>query len=256
VFSGTVVPMCAGDPQASGGCSRRRLQTLSLDNACCRHHTQRRHVLRDNGARADDRAATDCHSRGDRGCGADPHIILDDGRRDLARQIINSYSDPGQVVLDFDADAHLCTTAAVAGRVYLSLPRIRILLDLSAAGVDLIVVRWPRPHRDARAVSPTPEHDLARSLRSLLGAYGHAVIAFDPPPPGVLHAAQAAPLIAAAAQVGLGHRQDVIHLDTGLRGDVLDTTGLPPAAQPRPAGWQHQVHRRLLVLSPRAGRHV
>ncbi len=151
-----------------------------------------------------------------------------DGRRDLARQIIDSYSNPGQVVLDFDADTHLRTAAAVAGRVYLSLPRIRILVDLAAVGVDLIVVRWPRPKRDSRAASSTAEHDLALALRSLLGAYGHAVIAFDPPPPGVLHAAQAAPLIDAATNVGLGHRQNVIHLDTGLRGDVLDTTGLPP----------------------------
>src|SRR5205814_3545633 len=116
------------------------------------------------------------------------------GRRDLARQIIDSYSDPGQVVLDFDADAYLHAAALVAGRVYLSLPRIRMLVDLAGA-VDLIVVRWPRPHHDGSTASPTAEHDLALSLRSLLGAYGHAVIAFDRPPPGVLHAAQAAPLI-------------------------------------------------------------
>src|SRR6266540_1283288 len=163
-------------------------------------------------------------------------------RRNQARQIIDSYSNPGQVVLDF-----------AAGRVYLTLPRIRIIADLARAGVDLIVVRWPRPHRDSRTPSPTAEHDLALALRSLLGAYGHAVIAFDPPPPGVLHAAQAAPLIDAAAQVGLGHRQNVIHLDTGLRGGTLDTTGLPPATGCRSQGWQHQAHRHLLVLSQRAG---
>ncbi len=179
-----------------------------------------------------------------------------DGRGDQARQIIDSYSNPGQVVLDFDADAHLHAAAVASGRVYLSLPRIRILIDVAEAGVDLIVARWPRPRSYGRAASSTAEHDLALALRSLLGAYGHAVIAFDPPPPGVLHAAQAAPLIDAAAQVGLGHRQDVIHLDTGLRGDVLDTTGLPPDTQGRPPGWQYQAHRHLLVLSPRAGRHA
>jgi hypothetical protein len=46
-------------------------------------------------------------------------------------------------VLDFDADAHLRTAAAVAGRVYLSLRRIRILVDLGGASVELIVVRLP-----------------------------------------------------------------------------------------------------------------
>jgi len=177
-------------------------------------------------------------------------------RRNQARQIIDSYSNPGQVVLDFDADAHLHAAAVAAGRVYLTLPRIRIIADLARAGVDLIVVRWPRPHRDSRTPSPTAEHDLALALRSLLGAYGHAVIAFDPPPPGVLHAAQAAPLTAVAAKAGLGHRQNVIHLDTGLRGGTLDTTGLPPATGARSQGWQHQAHRHLLVLSPRARRHA
>jgi hypothetical protein len=176
------------------------------------------------------------------------------GRRDLARQIVDSYSDPGQVVLDFDADACLHAAALAAGRVYLSLPRIRI--DVAGTGVDLIVVRWPRPRRDIRASSQTAEHDLASALRSMLAAAGHAVIVFDSPPPGVLHAAQAAPLIDAAAHVGLGHRQNVIYLDTGLRGDGLDAAGLPPATGARPPGWQHQAHRHLLVLSPRAGRHA
>jgi len=177
-------------------------------------------------------------------------------RRGLARQIIASYSDPGQVVLDFDADPPLRAAAVAAGRVYLALPRIRILVDVAAAGVDLIVVRWPRPRRDGRTASPTAEHDLALALRSLLDAYGHAVVAFDRPPPGVLHAVQAAPLIEAAARVGLGHRQDVIHVDARLRGDGLDSTGVPPATGCRPSGWQHQAHRHLLVLSPRAGRHA
>ena len=71
-------------PESSGGCGRRRPQTLSLDNACTSHNAQRWHVLRDHGARADDRATTDGHSRCDRGRGADPDIILkeDRGMRD------------------------------------------------------------------------------------------------------------------------------------------------------------------------------
>jgi len=34
--------------------------------------------MRDHGARADDGAMTDCHSRRDRSCGADPDIVFND----------------------------------------------------------------------------------------------------------------------------------------------------------------------------------
>jgi hypothetical protein len=182
----------------------------------------------------------------------------DDGprnsRNDLARKIIEQYSHPGQVVLGINSGADLSAAALAADRVYLSLPHAGLLVDLTEVHFGLVVVGWPYSH-DPRDRSTSTEQDLAAMLRSRLTDAGHVVIVFNPPPPGILHAERAAPLIAAATRVGLGHRQTIVYLDTGLCGGHLDTTRLRPAAHGWPPGWQHQAHRYLLVLSVRAGHH-
>jgi hypothetical protein len=175
-----------------------------------------------------------------------------DARHDLIRQAIEQYSHPGQTVLTIGVGADPGAPPWPAARRYRYLPGWRQLPD-PGVPVDLILLAW--------AYTPDPDTgtDERGEVFGLLHAHladaGHAVLVFDPPGPGVLHAAHAAALVAAATRAGLGYRQSIAYLDTGLRGPFLDTTRLPPGPQPWPPGWQHQAHRYLLVLSAPDDRH-
>ena len=173
------------------------------------------------------------------------------GRDELIRKSIDQYSSPGQsvVVIDRGASPHAATWPA--DRAYVRLPQPGLLAGIDAR-VDLIVLGWSYAN-DPRA---TPEmlDELFQLLHAHLNDRGHAILVFDQPRPGTLHAGYVAPLITAATRAGLGYLQSVVYLDTGLRGWVLDTTA-PSCQVAWSVGWQQQAHRYLLVLRARAGRH-
>ncbi len=197
------------------------------------------------------------------GCGVDavagrPPVPLNvwyrsgDARHDLIRQAIEQYSHPGQSVLAIGVAVDPAGPLWPADRRYRYLPGRGPLPDVLEP-VDLILLAWaytadPGTGTDRRG-------EVFGLLRRYLAEAGHAVLVFDPPVSGVLHAAYAAALITAASRAGLGYRQSIAYLDTGLCGPLLDTAQLRPDPRPWPPGWQHQAHRYLLVLCAPDGGH-
>lgn len=171
----------------------------------------------------------------------------------LARLLLDGYTQVGDVVIDIDDDIAFAATAAATGRRHHALGGHIHLASLGhAAGyIDLILLHWPRS-----VVNP---HWLLLACRSLLGTAGRLAIAVrvdadqrvahlsalgGTANTAGLHtirhvtalASTVAPPAADAAGKHPGHDANV---PTGHRGDG------PPVA-PRP-------HTDLLIFEPEAG---
>lgn len=123
----------------------------------------------------------------------------------LARRVVVTYSRRDAAVVDFDGDPGLREAAAATGRLYLPVTQPADLADIDAVQVDLVVLRWPRPHPAAEAVA-----DLFRAFRLVVTPDGFAVLIVDPTQDGGSYSEQTRRLVPEARSGGMRYLQRII----------------------------------------------
>jgi hypothetical protein len=123
----------------------------------------------------------------------------------LARRVVVTYSRRDAAVVDFDGDPAIREAAAATGRLYLPVTQPADLADIDAVQVDLVVLRWPRPHPAVEAVA-----DLFRAFRLVVTPDGFAVLIVDPTQDGGSYPEQSRQLIPEARSGGMRYLQRII----------------------------------------------
>ncbi|WP_204036565.1 hypothetical protein [Micromonospora qiuiae] len=123
----------------------------------------------------------------------------------LVRRVVVTYSRRDAAVVDFDGDPRVREAAAATGRLYLPVTQPADLADIDAVQVDLVVLRWPRPHPAAEAVA-----DLFRAFRLVVTPDGFAVLVVDPTQDGGSYPEQSRRLIPEARSGGMRYLQRII----------------------------------------------
>ncbi|WBB52435.1 hypothetical protein [Verrucosispora sp. WMMD573] len=123
----------------------------------------------------------------------------------LARRVVVTYSRRDGTVVDFDGDPGLREAAAATSRLYLPVTQPADLADIDAVQVDLVVLRWPRPHSVVEAVA-----DLFRAFRLVVTPDGFAVLIVDPTQDGGSNPEQSRRLIPEARSGGMRYLQRII----------------------------------------------
>ncbi|WP_093407842.1 hypothetical protein [Micromonospora sediminimaris] len=167
----------------------------------------------------------------------------------LARRLVVTYSRRDAAVVDFDGDPAIREAAAATGRLYLPVTQPADLADIDAAQVDLVVLRWPRPHPAAEAVA-----DLFRAFRLVVTPDGFAVLIVDPTQDGGSYPEQARRLIPEARSGGMRHLQRIIVITVPTAVNGSDTTPEDDTTS-RDTATGRPVRVDVLVFVVAAGRH-
>jgi hypothetical protein len=166
-----------------------------------------------------------------------------------AQLLLDSYSQPGDIVVDVDDDIALAAAAATTGRHHHALGGHMHLatLGISAGYIDILLVHWPRP-----AVDP---HWLLLACRTLLGSAGRLVVAVRVDP--TQRMAHLNALAGASATAGLHIVRHVAVLPPGtLPAATHEDAAHDGCAPGHGPNADHQVnpHTDLLIFEPDAGR--
>lgn len=173
----------------------------------------------------------------------------------LARRLIEIYTDPHDVVADFDGDPHLNTAAEAAARAYRAITSPALLSDheVSMTPVTLVVWRWPR---DAVWPSkPTTLFAACRLLTDLDGCVIAAVRSAEPGQAGNSHAEHMARLLPVAQAAGFHHVLQIVAVggcDTGDQFLYHATSGQAADAANAPAVADRVCHIDLLAFTRRS----
>ncbi|ROO60316.1 hypothetical protein EDC02_2177 [Micromonospora sp. Llam0] len=170
----------------------------------------------------------------------------------LARRLIEIYTDPHEVVADFDGDPHLNIAAEAAARTYRAITSPALLSDheVSMSPATLVVWRWPR---DAVWPSkPTTLFAACRLITDLDGCVIAAVRSAEPGQAGASHAEHMARLLPVAQAAGFDHVLQIVAVggcDTGDQFLYHATSGQAADAADDPAAADRVCHIDLLAFT-------
>jgi hypothetical protein len=171
----------------------------------------------------------------------------------LARRLVEVYTDPHEIVADFDGDPHLHNAAQAKARTYRAITGPTKLTDADAprSGVTLVVWRWPRP--TTWLTRPTTLFAACHLLMARDGCVIATVRSAEPGQPGASHAEHLARLLPAAQDAGFRHVLQIIAVGGCEAGDQFiyhATSDEAARAAGDPAAGRRVCHIDLLAFIP------
>lgn len=175
----------------------------------------------------------------------------------LARRLIDIYTDPHDIVADFDGDPHLHDAAHDAARSYRAFTSPMQLTDddTPRSRATLVVWRWPRP-----TAWPTRPTTLFAACHLIMARDGCVIAAVRSAEPGQTHTSHAehtALLLPAAEDAGFRHVLQIVAVggrDSGDQFVYYATSDEAAQAASDPTTGGRVCHIDLLAFIP-VGRH-